>query len=174
MRFRRTPIMRRMLRNAASRCPALPRESENWIGWRAHRHRWLEEGNEVSPGWLIRRGLERAKTRAVTRFSAGSRPRARPEVAEPCGDTSIVAFRFALDAVGGRKKNADRRTNGHWLRLRDWIANRAPDRLFSISPDRRPGSHPDRISDIRYLLFPRILLFLTHRWQTTETFQGRW
>lgn len=32
------------------------------------------KSNEVSLGWLIRRGLDRAKTRALTRFSAGSRP----------------------------------------------------------------------------------------------------
>lgn len=62
--------------NATSRYPALSRESGNGSGWREHRRHWLEESNEVSLGWLIRRGLERAKTRAVMRFSADSRPHA--------------------------------------------------------------------------------------------------
>lgn len=71
------------------------------------------KSNEVSLGWLIRRGLDRAKTRALTRFSAGSRPPpSRPLVARSSGTVADVgdtpmraSFRFRWEK---KKKNANR------------------------------------------------------------------
>lgn len=65
------------------------------------------KSNEVSLGWLIRRGLDRAKTRALTRFSADSRPPpSRPLAA---GSSGTVAASVTLRSVhrfvfDGKKK----------------------------------------------------------------------